>query len=388
MTWRNFQLGTWISKVTETTTLWRTEIGIIEISENALAIPIELDDQRKGHVFHGQGKLLLDAIAETDKGAVGKSIEKELNEPFLMLGKAEEIGQHLTKASEEDFIKMDYENQQGFIDKAEDLCERFFKGKVDSHEGFHRNHGLIFAFQNEANRLDILLAKGSKLVYKATDIVFVSNENKLVLKSPGEVICSNYGKSVIIGREPKSMREYRSDMRSSRLGYGSHSFLNEYISEHECKKIMEIGVADGGNARTMVMVAIRNFSPKEVEYYGFDLFGGDDDSRMKQVMQKLKDTGCKFKLFKGDSAETLPKKVENLPKMDLIFIDGGHSYATVKSDWENSRFLMHDETAVFFHNYDSSGPKGVVDSISREEYQVKIIHSSSDYDTAFVKKKD
>ena len=176
-------------------------------------------------------------------------------------------------------------------------------------------------------------------------------------------------------------------MRSSRLGYGSHSFLNEYISGNECKRIMEIGVADGENARTMVTVALRNFSPKEVEYYGFDLFRDNDDSRMEQAKRRLRETGCKFKLFNGDSVETLPRVLTTLPKMDLIFIDGGHSYATVKSDWENSRSLMHDETAVFFHNYDFSGVKGVVDSISREEYQVRIIHPSSDYDTAFVKRR-
>jgi predicted O-methyltransferase YrrM len=176
-------------------------------------------------------------------------------------------------------------------------------------------------------------------------------------------------------------------MRSSGLGYGSHSFLNEYISKNRCRKIMEIGVADGENARAMVMVALRNFSHEEVEYYGFDFFGGDNDSRLEQVRQKLRETGCKFELFKGDSGETLPMEVKTLPKMDLIFIDGGHSYATVKSDWENSRSLMHDETAVFFHNYDFSGPRRAVDNISREEYQVKIIHPPSDYDTAFVKKK-
>ena len=176
-------------------------------------------------------------------------------------------------------------------------------------------------------------------------------------------------------------------MRSSRVGYGAHSFLNEYVSENKCKRVMEIGVTDGENARTMVMVEIRNLSPKEVEYYGFDLFGGNSDFSMNRVRQKLKETKCKFKLFKGNSVETLPREVKTLPKMDLIFIDGGHSYATVKSDWENSKTLMHEETAVFFHNYDFSGPKRVVDNISREEYQVKIIRPSSDYDTAFVKKK-
>jgi len=176
-------------------------------------------------------------------------------------------------------------------------------------------------------------------------------------------------------------------MKSSGLGYRAHSFLNEYIHRNRCRKIMEIGVADGENARTMVMAAMRKSLPAEVEYYGFDIFGGDDDSGMEKVRQKLKETRCKFELFKGDSVETLPGKVKRLPKMDLIFIDGGHSYATVKSDWENSKSLMHDETAVFFHNYDFSGPRRVVDNISREEYQVKIIHPSSDYDTAFVKKK-
>jgi len=181
-------------------TLWQAEKGTIKISKNTLAIPVKKDDQRKGYILHGQGKLLIDAIVETDEGAVGKSVEKELNEPFLMLGDTEEIQKHLIKASEGDLAEMGHKNQQGFADKAEDLCDRFFRGKVDSHDGFDRDHGLIFAFQDEANKLGILVAKGSKLVYTTTDMVFVSNENKVVLKSPGEVVVSKNGRSVIINK--------------------------------------------------------------------------------------------------------------------------------------------------------------------------------------------
>lgn len=195
---KNYLLGITVSKSTEALTLWQTERGIIKISKNTLAIPLKLDNQRKGYIFHGQGRLLIDAIVETNEGAAGNSVEKELNEPFLMLGEPREIQQHLIKASEENLAEMGYKNQQGFEDKAEDLCDRFFTGKVHSQKGLDEDHGLIFAFQNEARKLDILLAKGSKLVYTTTDMVFVSNENKVVLKRPGEVVVSNNGKSVII----------------------------------------------------------------------------------------------------------------------------------------------------------------------------------------------
>ncbi len=197
---QNYQLGNTVSKSTEALTLLQTEKGIIKTGKNTLAIPLKLDDQRKGYIFHGQGRLLLDAIVETNEGAVGRFIEKELNDPFLMLGDIEKIQQHFTKASEEDVAEMGHKDQQGFVDKAEDLCDRFFTGKVYSHKGLDKDRGLIFAFQNEARKLGILVAKGSKLVYTTTNMIFVSIENKVVLKSLGEVVVSNNGKSVIIKR--------------------------------------------------------------------------------------------------------------------------------------------------------------------------------------------
>ena len=176
-------------------------------------------------------------------------------------------------------------------------------------------------------------------------------------------------------------------MTFRRSWYGSHSFLNDYILKNKCRRIMEIGVADGENAKSMVIAASKNFPIEEVEYYGFDLFEWNSDSHMNRVMTKLKATGCSFKLFKGDSTITLPKVVENLPMMDLIFIDGGHDYPTVISDWENAKKLMKNETAVFFHNYSFYGPKKVVDNISPNEYDVKILYPPSDSATALVKKR-
>ena len=67
---------------------------------------------------------------------------------------------------------------------------------------------------------------------------------------------------------------------------------------------MEIGIADGENARKMVNAAKENFLAKEITYYGFDIFEWytwDRDSQIRLVSQKLSVAGCQFNLFKGDS---------------------------------------------------------------------------------------
>ncbi len=146
---------------------------------------------------------------------------------------------------------------------------------------------------------------------------------------------------------------------------------------------MEIGVFNGENAREMVEAAAEKQPREEVEYYGFDFFDGHS---YQEVERKLKRTGCKFRLFKGDTMVTLREAVKELPKMDLIFIDGGKSYREAKNDWENAKTLMHDETGVFVHNYDFSGVNRMVNSIPRDEYQVEIVHPRSEGPTALVRR--
>ena len=171
----------------------------------------------------------------------------------------------------------------------------------------------------------------------------------------------------------------------TRSGYGTHSFLNEYIRKNQVQKIMEIGVHNGRNARQMVEVAKESISPEEIEYYGFDYF--KNERRMEEAKDNLSKTGCIFSLFKGGSADVLPSVVDNLPRMDVIFIDGGHDYETINSDWENSRKLMKEDTAVFFHNYNYGGTKKVIESILTDIFAVDVFSPSGDYKSVLVKKK-
>lgn len=198
MIWKNYRLDCIVSKTREDITLWNTDKGVLEIDKDTLAIPILLDNQPRGYVFHGHGKLLLDTLVETEEGALGKTIEREFTKPFAMLGDAEKTQRHLTTVDKEDLTKMGYEESQGLIAAAEDLLHRLFRGKTCESRDYDGNHGFIFAFPNEKGELDILVTKGSKLVYKAADMVFVSDRDKVVLRNPDEVIVSHNGKSLII----------------------------------------------------------------------------------------------------------------------------------------------------------------------------------------------
>ena len=198
MIWQDYQIDSTISKATEDITLWETEKGIVKIEKGTLAIGLKLRDQQRGYVLHGHGELLLDAIVETEEGALGKPIEKELNKPFLMLGDTDEIQQHLTTANKEDLTEMDYEEPQKFVNEAEDLFGRLFRGRLYDYRCFDKHDGFVFAFPSEADELSILVAKNSKLVYKAEGMVFVSDRNKAVLKSPNEVVVVRGGKMHVV----------------------------------------------------------------------------------------------------------------------------------------------------------------------------------------------
>ena len=70
MRWRDYELGDTISKTIEDTRPWESDKGIVEIGKNTLAIPIRLDGDERGYIFHGDGKLLLDTIVETEKACM------------------------------------------------------------------------------------------------------------------------------------------------------------------------------------------------------------------------------------------------------------------------------------------------------------------------------
>ena len=163
--------------------------------------------------------------------------------------------------------------------------------------------------------------------------------------------------------------------------YGSHRFLEEFIVGRGCRRLLEVGVYSGENAVCMVGAAARGVPVGEVEYYGFDFFRHYGRG---VVAGRLAATGCRFRLFEGDTRVTLPAAVGGLPPMDVVFIDGGKSVEVAGSDWECCSGLMHGESGVFFHNVGYPGVRRVVEGIPADAYRVEVFREPGEGEVALV----
>lgn len=160
------------------------------------------------------------------------------------------------------------------------------------------------------------------------------------------------------------------------------------VKQSKPSNIMEIGVWTGERAKKMIKIASEYKKTSQINYFGFDLFEVMDEDKfkkeiskqppkMEEVKSKLEKTGVRINFYKGDTTEVLPKVWESLPKMDFVFIDGGHSIETIDNDWRYVSKLMHKGSVVIFDDYWTNridaGAKTTVDRIDRNIYDVEIL---------------
>lgn len=120
--------------------------------------------------------------------------------------------------------------------------------------------------------------------------------------------------------------------------------LIQLIHENKPATIIEIGVWNGKRAIEMCSAALKH--QKEVHYTGYDLFDEatpeldaaelnfKKTNTLSQVRARLEDfkkrsPGFTFDLVKGNTRKTLEPT-----KADFVYIDGGHSVETIRSDYE------------------------------------------------------
>jgi len=185
-------------------------------------------------------------------------------------------------------------------------------------------------------------------------------------------------------------------------GYRKHyQPLFKTLREKPCKNIMEIGVFDGTSAVPMIKEAAKLVPEEEIHFYGFDLFEDmtpelrDEEwsfqtNKIPKVedVKKLLETNTKAKitLIKGNTRKTLKQNIKTLPKMDLIYIDGGHTIETTRNDWRYSSKLIKNDTVVYFDDYCDEMPFIGSAFIKKElpaKYQCQVMPQTDIYPRTF-----
>ena len=175
--------------------------------------------------------------------------------------------------------------------------------------------------------------------------------------------------------------DYIYDFLRSLKGKTRYHYLTHYIKENRCKNIVEVGVWNGRNSSRMLRAARANNKPNEINYWGFDLWELMDDDifeseyskkppTIKEIKSKLSSTGCNINLIQGDTKDTLKSFYDESNgklSIDFIYIDGGHSFDTIQSDWDNLNGLMDKDTLTIFDDYyeytDPDPSTGVLDDL-------------------------
>jgi len=198
--WKNYELDDKVLELDEDMTLYRSDKVLVSLNKGARAIVVKRRDRMEGLVFLGHGRLVVDTIVETENGALGKPTERELSEPFLMLGPVEDTLQHLKEANKED-LQRNGVKAEDLFDKAQNLVDKLQERRALCSFSCHdEQKGLVFAFAADEDRLDVLVLNDSRIVFESKGVSFVSIGNHSVLKNTDQVVLATNGRSVFVRR--------------------------------------------------------------------------------------------------------------------------------------------------------------------------------------------
>lgn len=171
-------------------------------------------------------------------------------------------------------------------------------------------------------------------------------------------------------------------------------YIKDYIMKENCKNYLEIGSYTGHSLSTILQ------SKYKSNFMGIDIFKSWGDGNKMNLEKITNDNIKKFNkhnyqvnMYKGNSTHlnTLNKVKEYFPDgIDLLFIDGDHSYKGILNDFELYFPLVNKNGYIVFDDYlpykagnkidgnDREAPKAINEIIKKYNNQIKKIGLTDD----------
>jgi predicted O-methyltransferase YrrM len=136
------------------------------------------------------------------------------------------------------------------------------------------------------------------------------------------------------------------------------------------KNVLEIGTFEG---RTTLNLAL---NLPESKIYTLNLPQESCSFQVGKYFHGAEEAGRITQLF-GNSREF---DFSGLPRMDLVFVDGDHSYDGVVSDSENAFNVLAEDGIILWHDFDTchlATTKAVLDAVAKHDYSYCNIEGTS-----------
>lgn len=148
------------------------------------------------------------------------------------------------------------------------------------------------------------------------------------------------------------------DPQFKRIHHNFHHiclYIKDYIMKDKCKTYLEIGTHYGHSMCNMLQ------SKYKTKYLGIDIFQIWGDSKVNDMEKLANDNANKFNVnnyeYKFIKANSQAKETINIVKsyfpqgIDLLFIDGDHSFKGIINDFNNYFPLVNKGGYIIFDDY-------------------------------------
>ncbi len=133
--------------------------------------------------------------------------------------------------------------------------------------------------------------------------------------------------------------------------------LITYLRKFKPKYILEIGTASGATLFLFTKIAEKDATIISIDLPGGEFGGGYPEWKIP-IFKKFSSQNQQLHLIRMDShkEETIEKAKQHLNQnlLDILFIDGDHSYLGVKKDFEMYHSLVKNQGKIIFHDITSS----------------------------------
>ncbi|MFW9964690.1 MAG: hypothetical protein ACFFCX_14060 [Candidatus Sifarchaeia archaeon] len=160
------------------------------------------DGVRVGVAFAGHSHFAVDAIAETDMGAMGESITGNLSGIQLFIGSSSL--ENISKSAESSEIqKQGFQDTEAFMNGIESVIQEHVNGeKKKTTIESRKDSKIFFGTDTHDKKLLLVLSEEKGLVFTYDKVVFVLGDDKMVSVSKSGVFVSDRdGKQIIVGKD-------------------------------------------------------------------------------------------------------------------------------------------------------------------------------------------